>query len=62
MNTTFKTKAMIPSVVNVKNGTELMNKLSNRTWSKIILAAMYSQTRKELNQSVKNNAFRLLIV
>jgi hypothetical protein len=62
MNIMLETKAIIPSVVNVKNGTESMNRLFNRTSSRTILATTYSQMRKELNQSVKNNAFRLLTV
>jgi hypothetical protein len=62
MNIALRTKAIIPRLVNVKNGTESMNKLFNRTSSRIILATMYNHTRKKLNQSVKNSAFFLLTV
>jgi len=57
----LETKAIIPSVINVKNGTESMNKLFTSTLSMIILAATYSHTRKVLNHSVRNNAFFFLI-
>jgi hypothetical protein len=46
MNTMLKTKEIIPSLANVKNGTELMNKPSAGTLSKTILATTYNQTRK----------------
>jgi hypothetical protein len=42
----LKTKEIIPSSANVKNGTELRNKLFAETSSKTILAATYNQTRK----------------
>jgi hypothetical protein len=62
MKTKPETKATIPSVVKVKNGTASMNRLYNGTLLKMTLAAMYSHIRKEPDPSVKNNAFILLIV
>jgi hypothetical protein len=60
MKTMLETKATIPSVVNVKKGTASINRLYSGTLLMIILAAMYSQIRKEPEPSVKNNAFTLL--
>jgi hypothetical protein len=57
----LKTKEIIPNVVKVKNGKPLMTKLCNSTPSIIILALRYSQSSKEYNQSVKNNAFSVLM-
>jgi hypothetical protein len=60
MKTMLETKATNPSVVNVKKGTASINRLFNGTLLMMILAATYSQIRKELEPSVKNNAFTLL--
>jgi hypothetical protein len=46
MNTMPQTKEIIPTSINVKNGTSLRNKLFNRTLSITILATTYNQTRK----------------
>ncbi len=62
MNIALETNAIIPSAVKVKNGTASRNKLFTGTLLKIILAAIYSHTRKEWNQSVKNTAFFFLMV
>ena len=61
MNSALETNAIIPSVMKVKNGIASRNKLFTGTSLIMILPAMYSHTRKELNQSVKNTAFFLLI-
>ncbi|HML03727.1 MAG TPA: hypothetical protein VK487_10230 [Candidatus Bathyarchaeia archaeon] len=61
MNITLKTNEIIPSLANVKYGTELRNKLSTSALSKIILATTYNQRRKLAYQSVKNTAFLVLI-
>ena len=40
MNTMLKTKAIIPSLINVKKGIPSINKLSKLTLSRTILAAI----------------------
>ena len=61
IETILKTNAIIPTTENEKKGTESINRLCGQTLLITILEAMYSQTIKECTQSVKNNAFLILM-
>jgi hypothetical protein len=57
----LETNAIIPTIVKEKKGIDSINRLRGQTLLTTILEATYSQTMRELTQSVKNKAFLILM-